>query len=98
MKSKLNLRVSSDEHSSTEIELEITDQRVTGITQTKKGSFGMSHFPEVNDDVKVSMMDWCTKTDNWRREVKLPSEPESAYRKVESIGQLGDSIGLGRVD
>ena len=96
MKSKLHLRRQDDRPDyTTEVEIEVTDQEVTGLSIITKGRYNADRFPQPGWTVKGDLKNWCSY--HPKRQVKLPNEPESAYRHIENISQLGDALGCGRV-
>lgn len=96
MKSKINVRIRHDDPSlNAEAEVTINNQWISGVTMINgENVHDVRDFPHGDDSVK-DLMYWLSKD---RHEAKLPSEPESAYRHIENLMQLGDLLGLGRVD
>ena len=98
MKSKLHLRRvhTRNPNHTTEVEVEVTDQYITGVLVITQGGFGVQdYFPRIGWNVKLDLSNWCNAITH---HVKLPNEPESAYRHIENMAQLGDALGCGQVD
>lgn len=99
MNSKLHLRRQDDRYPerATEVEITINGQTITGTNIIRQGDFNAAtYFPNTGDNVKGGLHHWCIS--DQRNKVKLPNEPESAYKRIENMMQLGDAIGCGRTD
>jgi len=107
MKSKLHVRRvnPSVPSETTECEIEVTDQKVTGVKLLTEPNhyflpeIGWPIKAKYNDDASPntkSLQYWCERRAS--HQVKLPNEPESAYRHIENMMQLGDVLGCGQVE